>query len=56
MTEWLNSFEYRIDLPIYFLGAAIFSVLMTLSIAWATAAGHALRVARTNPIRALKYE
>jgi putative ABC transport system permease protein len=56
MNEWLNAFAYRIDLPLYFAGAAIFSIMMTLAIAWATAGGHAFRVARTNPIKALKYE
>lgn len=56
MTEWLNAFAYRIDLPLYFAGAALLSIVMTLGIAWVTAGGHAFRVARTNPIRALKYE
>jgi putative ABC transport system permease protein len=56
MTEWLNAFIYRIELPIYFAGAALFSIVTTLGIAWATAGGHAFRVARTNPIKALKYE
>jgi len=56
MTEWLNAFAYRIDLPVYFAGAALFSIVMTLGVAWATAGGHAFRVARTSPITALKYE
>jgi putative ABC transport system permease protein len=56
MNEWLNAYAYRIDLPLYFTGAAIFAVVTTLGIAWATAGGHAFRVARTNPIKALKYE
>jgi putative ABC transport system permease protein len=56
MTEWLNEFAYRIDLPIYFAAAALFSIAMTLGIAWLTAGGHAFRVSRTNPIKALRYE
>lgn len=56
MNEWLNAYAYRIDLPLYFTGAAVFSIMMTLGIAWMTAGGHAFKVARTNPIRALKYE
>ena len=56
MTEWLNAFVYRIDLLIYFIGAAIFSIVMTLGIAWITAGGHAFRVSRTNPIQALRNE
>lgn len=56
MTEWLSTFVYRIDLLTYFSIAALFSIVITLGIAWATTGGHAFRVARTNPIRALKYE
>jgi putative ABC transport system permease protein len=56
MTEWLSEFSYRIDLPPYFAAAALFSIIMTLGIAWLTAGGHAFRVARTNPIKALRYE
>ena len=50
---WLQGFAYRIALgPAYFLGAG----LMALFIAWATVFVHALRVARANPIHALRYE
>jgi putative ABC transport system permease protein len=56
MNQWLNEFAYRIDLPLYFAGAALFSIVTTLGVAWITAGGHAFRVARTSPIRALKYE
>ena len=50
---WLEGFADRISLsPVYFLsvGAA------ALVIAWATIFVHTLRVARANPIRALRYE
>jgi putative ABC transport system permease protein len=51
--DWLQGFAYRITLsPIYFLGAGV----MALVIAWATVLVHALRVARANPIHALRYE
>ena len=56
MNEWLSDFAYRIDLPTYFAAAALISILTTMSIAWITVGGHAYRVARTNPINALKYE
>lgn len=50
---WLEGFAYRIALnPLYFLGAG----LVALVIAWATIAGHAISVARANPIKALHYE
>ncbi|HWT12922.1 MAG TPA: ABC transporter permease [Allosphingosinicella sp.] len=53
MREWLNGFNDRISLnPALFVGAG----LLALAIAAATIVGHALRVARANPIRALRYE
>ena len=51
--DWLQGFAYRIALsPLYFLGAGG----AALAIAWATVFVHALRVARANPIHALRYE
>ena len=53
VNDWLTGFSYRIDLtPVYFIEASIVAVL----IAWGTVAGHAWRVARTNPVHALHYE
>jgi putative ABC transport system permease protein len=53
MRDWLNTFEARIDLgPAPFLLAG----LVALAIALGTIAGHAFRVARANPIHALRYE
>jgi putative ABC transport system permease protein len=50
---WLQGFAYRIVLsPFYFLGAGA----VALAIALATVFVHALRVARANPIKALRYE
>jgi putative ABC transport system permease protein len=51
--DWLNGFAYRISLsPLYFVGVGV----IALVIAWLTILGHALRVARANPIHALRYE
>jgi len=51
--DWLNGFAYRINLnPLYFVGVG----MVALAIAWLTILGHALRVARANPIYALRYE
>jgi len=51
--DWLQSFAYRIPLsPLYFMSSG----LAALVIAWATVFAHALRVARANPINALRYE
>jgi putative ABC transport system permease protein len=50
---WLQGFADRIALnPLYFLGVGLAALL----IAWITVFTHALRVARANPIRALRYE
>jgi putative ABC transport system permease protein len=51
--HWLEGYAYRISLnPLYFLGAGA----AALMIAWITIFAHALRVARSSPIRALRYE
>jgi putative ABC transport system permease protein len=53
MRGWLNGFDRRIALsPVPFLEAG----LLALIIAIATIGTHAWRVARTNPIHALRYE
>ena len=53
MRGWLNGFEARIALgPTPFLLAGG----LALVIAVVTVAGHAYRVARSNPIHALRYE
>jgi putative ABC transport system permease protein len=53
MRDWLNTFDQRIALtPMPFILAAA----IALGIAVATVVGHALKVARANPIHALRYE
>ncbi|HKP33164.1 MAG TPA: ABC transporter permease [Sphingomicrobium sp.] len=53
MRDWLNGFDQRIPLtPIPFLIAAA----VALGIAIVTVVGHAAKVARANPIHALRYE
>src|ERR1700722_367292 len=50
---WLEGYAYRIPLsPLYFVGVGFAALL----IAWATVFAHASRVARANPIHALRYE
>jgi putative ABC transport system permease protein len=50
---WLQGFAYRIPLsPLYFVAAGLAALL----IAWATIFAHAHRVARANPINALRAE
>jgi putative ABC transport system permease protein len=51
--HWLESYAFRIVLsPVYFVLAGA----TALVIAWITVIAHALRVARANPIHALRYE
>jgi putative ABC transport system permease protein len=53
MRDWLNTFDQRISLtPVPFVIAAA----IALGIAVATVVGHAIKVARANPIHALRYE
>jgi putative ABC transport system permease protein len=53
MRDWLNGFDQRITLgPRPFLLAAF----VALAIAIVTVVGHAIRIARSNPIHALRYE
>jgi putative ABC transport system permease protein len=53
MRDWLNGFDVRVG-----LGPVPFAIAggLALAIALGTIAGHALRVARVNPIHALRYE
>jgi putative ABC transport system permease protein len=52
-SRWLGQFAYRIDLPISaFLAASLVAAL----VAGAAVALHTFKVARANPIAALKYE
>ena len=51
--DWLKGFAYRVSLgPLPFAAIGLAALL----IAWFTILGHALRVARANPINALRYE
>jgi putative ABC transport system permease protein len=53
LQSWLESYAYRISLnPFYFVAVGV----AALMIAWATVLVHALRVARANPVHALRYE
>jgi putative ABC transport system permease protein len=53
MRDWLNGFDSRIPLG---PGPFLLAGLLALAIALGTIASHALRVARANPIHALRYE
>ena len=53
LEDWLQLFAYRVELNwMHFMIPAV----VAIAIAWITVAGQALRVARDNPINALRYE
>ncbi|MDJ0758887.1 MAG: ABC transporter permease [Woeseiaceae bacterium] len=52
-SQYLNLFSERISSPVLVLvGAGLAAVML----AWSTVAGHAIRIARSNPVMALRYE
>ena len=51
--EYLNMFQDRITMQIPIL---LVAGIIAVGLAWATIAGHAIRIARANPILALRYE
>ncbi|HEV2567604.1 ABC transporter permease [Sphingomonas sp.] len=53
MRDWLNQFDARIALT---PGPFVVAGLLALIIAVGTVSSHAIRIARTNPIHALRYE
>jgi putative ABC transport system permease protein len=53
MRDWLNDFDVRIALT---PGPFLMAGLLALVIAVVTVAGHSVRIARLNPIHALRYE
>jgi putative ABC transport system permease protein len=50
---YLNFFGDRIESPIVVL---LVAGLLAVVLAWTTVAGHAFRIARANPVLALRYE
>ena len=56
VNQWLSEFNHQIDLLPWFAAAVIMAFFITMTLAWGTVASHAIRVARTSPIFALRYE
>jgi putative ABC transport system permease protein len=55
MALWLEQFPYRIDIWVIAPIALVASIL-AIAIAWLTVGGNAIKVARSQPIKALRYE
>ncbi|MGD9158553.1 MAG: ABC transporter permease [Desulfobacteraceae bacterium] len=55
MQNWLERFPYRFN-RLYMIPICIVSGFIALAIAWFTVAGNTKRVAKSKPIKALRYE
>jgi len=55
MSLWLEGFVYRIE-SIAIIWFCLVAGVVALLIAWGTVASNSIRVASTNPIKALRYE
>jgi putative ABC transport system permease protein len=55
MSRWLRGFAYRINLSSQFAWFVLAAVL-SVAIAWLTVGFQAVRAARANPVRSLRYE
>ncbi len=55
MVTWLENFPYRLDTWLL-LPMCLLAGFIALLISWLTVGGNAARVARSNPIQALRYE
>ena len=53
MSRWLQAFAYHIDMPLWAFPAA---AVVALAIAVVTVGGHSIKVARSAPVQALRYE
>lgn len=55
MSIWLENFVYRIEV-FFIIGFCLIAGITALLIAWGTIATNSMRVAKSNPINALRYE
>ena len=55
MSIWLENFVYRIEV-FFIIGFCLIAGIAALLIAWGTVASNSMRVAKSNPINALRYE
>ena len=54
--NWLQVFQYTMDLQTVIVGAAAIAGTLALLIAFLTVAFHSLKAAQQNPVKALRYE
>ena len=54
--DWLQVFQYTMNLPTVIIGAAGIAGLLALVIAFLTVSFHSVKAANQNPVKALRYE
>ncbi|MHA7101739.1 ABC transporter permease [Roseivirga pacifica] len=54
--DWLQVFQYTIDLSTVIIGAAAIAGILALLIAFLTVSFHSLKAAQQTPVKALRYE
>ncbi|WP_069836648.1 ABC transporter permease [Roseivirga misakiensis] len=54
--DWLQVFQYTMNLPTVIIGAAGVAGALALVIAFLTVSYHSLKAANQNPVKALRYE
>lgn len=54
--NWLQVFQYTMDLPTVIISAAGIAGILALLIAFLTVSFHSLKAANQNPVKALRYE
>lgn len=54
--DWLEVFQYTMDLQTVIIGAAAIAGILAILIAFLTVSFHSLRAAQQNPVKALRYE
>lgn len=54
--EWLQVFQYTMDLPTAIISAAAIAGILALLVAFLTVSFHSLKAAQQNPVKALRYE
>lgn len=55
MSQWLQGFQYRLGSE-FIIAVLFIASALALLVAWLTVASRAFRVAKANPIKALRYE
>ena len=56
VSRWMTAFNHQIDLAPWFAAVGLTAILVTVLLALLTVSGHALKVARSTPVTALRHQ